>query len=135
MTTTTDSCPPCRSTLFDVSGVAQKRSGIGRWRQCGSCGYPLDVASKLDRIDRARASIKEAFLVWLLADHVEPRRLDIREALCVIATHERFLFPEYESEDLVVMRIENNLFVFNFGDPDSVGRFVTALLGVEENVR
>jgi len=127
-----EACPRCQQVLpLDRLRLPQLVAS-SRWRYCDSCGYPLYTADLLERIWTQKGQISEVITMTDYKSTVLHERLDATNALEGLKRQENMTFPEYEDEDLVVLRVVGDILIFNFGQLGAFNRFLRVFQGEED---
>lgn len=125
-------CPKCQQPLPMNRLKLPQLAASSRWRYCDTCGYPLYAADLLERIWTQKNQISEVTKTEDYKSSSSYVRLDTANALEFLKRHKNLTFPEYEDEDLVVLSLVGEFFIFNFGQPGAFHRFLRVFLGEED---
>jgi len=86
----------------------------------------------LERIWTQKGQISEVITMTDYKSTVLHERLDATNALEGLKRQENMTFPEYEDEDLVVLRVVGDILIFNFGQLGAFNRFLRVFQGEED---
>jgi hypothetical protein len=82
----------------------------------------MNVRTMLERIENNAEAISEVLLMPSFSNHYEG--IEVAGALATIRENINLVLAEYEDEDLVVIRLVNEVLVINFGNPGAGSRYV-----------
>lgn len=100
-------CPRCASDLHKMPPNENA--------PCPWCGYPLELGKMLERIRSERLEITETITFQAIGSDLIPEAIDYEEVMRIFDEYIDRLFPERENKEIIVISIENDHFVFNFG--------------------
>lgn len=109
-------CPKCKSEL---------KSPPDNNLPCHSCGYPLDLIKMLERIRNNQDGITEVIKFSSLAPEFDPDPVDFEAVMENITEYQDMLFPVKETDEIMVISIENDYFIFNFGPIGAWKNFIS----------
>ena len=117
-------CPNCKHE----SNSANRNdgwAGKGRWCECGICGYPLDKTAMLKRIYSQIEHVKEVVTIsHFIAPPTAYKKLEASQAIAILDEYEWATFPEYDGKNVIIISIENDSFIFNFGMHEELACFL-----------